>query len=64
MGPSVEEIWSDSDYEFWTRIPAEAVAQLAFHLLADRFQGQAGATDVLHDFCKSKGIPCEWESWA
>jgi len=24
MGPLVEEVWGDSDYEFWRRIPPEA----------------------------------------
>jgi hypothetical protein len=31
-GPMVEEIWGDSDYEFWYRIPAERLEVLAQRL--------------------------------
>lgn len=31
-GPMVEEIWGDSDYEFWHRIPAERLEEFAQRL--------------------------------
>jgi len=64
MGPTVEAVWGDGDYEFSTRVPAGAVAALAFHLLVERFQNQPDATDALEAFCKARGIPCDWTSWA
>jgi hypothetical protein len=31
MGKLVEEMWGDSDYEFWTIVPKEAWGHLAGH---------------------------------
>jgi hypothetical protein len=42
MGPIVEEIWGDSDYEFWVHIAPAALPKLAFELLREKFAGQLG----------------------
>lgn len=63
MGPDVEQTWGDADYEFWTRVPAHAVALLAWRLLTERHSGHADATDLLRNYCQQHGIPCEWGSW-
>ena len=64
MGPKVEEIWGDSDYEFWVHVPREAVGALAFELLREKFAGQLGAVDALREFCKVHGIEHEFGNWA
>ena len=64
MGPAVEEVWGDSDYEFWVHVPPEAAAALAFELLREKFAGQPGAVDALRDFCKAHGIAHEFGNWA
>ena len=64
MGPKVEEIWGDSDYEFWVHVPAAAVGALAFELLREKYAGQLGAVDAFRDWCKLHGIDHEFDSWA
>jgi hypothetical protein len=63
MGPTVEEIWGDSDYEFWVHIAPAALPKLAFELLREKFAGQLGAVDALRDWCKAQGIEHEFGSW-
>src|SRR5579863_7521895 len=45
MGKRVEEIWGDSDYEFWVDVPASALRKLVFALLREKYAGRAGAVD-------------------
>jgi hypothetical protein len=63
MGPIVEEIWGDSDYEFWVHIAPAALPKLAFELLREKFAGQLGAVDALRDWCKAHAIEHEFGSW-
>jgi hypothetical protein len=64
MGKSVEEIWGDTDYEFWVDVPATAIRKLVFALLRDRYAGRSGAVDEFNKFCKTEGIDHEWGNWA
>ncbi|MCB2065510.1 MAG: hypothetical protein KDE15_02590 [Erythrobacter sp.] len=63
VGSQVEEVWGDSDYEFWVDIPASAVGRLAFALLAERLDGDPGAVDALAAFCQQHAVPCEGGTW-
>lgn len=63
MGPLVEKVWGDSDYEFWVHVPPEAVGTLAFELLREKYAGQLGAVDAFRDWCKTHGIAHEFDSW-
>ncbi len=63
MGPSVEKIWGDSDYEFWIRVAPAALPKLAYELLYEKFAGQLGAVDAFRDWCKAHGVEHEFGSW-
>ncbi len=64
MGPIVQQVFGDSDYEFWIRVPPEAVGRLAFALLKKLYAGRDRAVDEVRDFCAAEGIPYEGGSWA
>ena len=62
-GPTVTQIWGDSDYEFWVSVPSASVSMLAFELLREKFAGQLGAVDAFRDWCETHGVECKFESW-
>lgn len=64
IGPAVQQVFGDSDYEFWVRIPPEAVGRLAFALLKKLYAGRERAVDELRDLCAAEGIPHEGGTWA
>ena len=64
MGKVVEEIWGDSDYEFWTDVPASALCKLAFALLREKYVGRERAVDEFRAFCEKEEIEHRWDSWA
>jgi hypothetical protein len=64
MGKRVEEVWDDSDYEFWVDVPAAALRKLVFALLREKYAGRSGAVDEFDAFCKQADIEHEWDSWA
>ena len=64
MGDLVEKFWGDSDYEFWTEIPAESLPKLAETLLREKHAGDPKATDSLREHCKEHSIDHTWQSWA
>ena len=64
MGKQVEEVWGDSDYEFWVDVPAAALHKLVFALLREKYSGRDGAVDEFTAFCKREDIQHEWGSYA
>ena len=64
MGPLVKEVWGDSDYEFWRRIPSEAAARLAFALLRKLYANREQAVDELRALRSAEGAPHENGSYA
>ena len=64
MGPTVEQIWGDSDYEFCARVKLAAVPQLAFELLREKFAGRLDAVDAFREWCKAHGVEHAFDSWA
>jgi hypothetical protein len=64
MGPLVKEVWGDSDYEFWCRIPPEAASKLAYALLRKHYTGREQAVDEVRTLCAEAGVPCENGSYA
>ena len=64
MGPLVQEVWGDSDYEFWCRIPPEAAGKLAFALLRKLYANREQAVDELRALCAAEGVPHENGSYA
>ena len=63
MGPTVEEVWGDADYEFWTTVPKEARGQLLMALAREFLVGDAKATDRLRDICIKHGVQHTWDHW-
>lgn len=64
IGPMVEKIWNDSDYEFWVRIKPASLPKLAFELLREKFAGQLNAVDAFRDWCNAHEVGHEFDSWA
>ena len=64
MGPLVESIWNDSDYEFTVRVKPASLPKLAFELLREKFAGQLGAVDAFREWCKSHDVEHEFDSQA
>ena len=63
IGPIVTQIWGDDDYEFWVRVPPASLPKLAFELLREKFSGQLGAVDAFRDWCTTRGVQHEFDSW-
>ena len=64
IGLGVEEIWGDSDYEYWTRVAPPALAKLAFELLREKFAGRLDAVEVFRDWCQAHGVEHEFGNYA
>lgn len=64
MGPIVEKVWGDSDYEYWTRIPPEAFAKLAFALIRRHYMGRERAVEEIRDLCAEADVPHKFDTWA
>lgn len=63
MGPTVEEIWGDADYEFWTNVPRKAWGDLIMALVNEFLSGDEHATDRLRDICQKHNVEHEWNQW-
>ena len=64
MGPLVQQVWGDSDYEFWCRVSPEAMGKLAFALMKKLYAGREQAVDEFRALCAAEGIPHENGSYA
>jgi hypothetical protein len=64
MGPLVKEVWGDSDYEFWCRIPPEAMGKLAYALIRKHYAGREQAVDEIRALCAEASVACENGSYA
>ncbi len=63
MGKHVEEVWGDSDYEFWVDVSAAAIHKLVFALLREKYVGRERAVDEFRAFCEREKIEHVWDSW-
>ena len=59
LGPKVEEIWGDTDYEYWRTVPAKHVPKVLLQLIKDRFTSDLD----FHAWLESKGIPNKFENY-
>ena len=64
MGKQVEDVWGDSDYEFWVDVPAAALRKLVFALLREKYAGRSKAVDEFRAFCIREEIEHKWDSYA
>ena len=72
LGPYVEEVWGDSDYEYWYSFDQEGTSQLmsAIHgendpeaALLREFSGESGCRR-LREVCRKNGIEYKFHSYA
>jgi hypothetical protein len=64
IGKMAEEVWGDSDYEFWVTVQAEHKDMVLLALVEKLYGGHFSAVDEFRDFLESKGIPHKFENWA
>ena len=64
MGPLVQQVWGDSDYEFWCRVPPEAIGTLALALIKKLYAGREQAVDEFRALCAAEGVLHESGSYA
>lgn len=64
IGKTPEEVFGDSDYEFWVTVLAEHKDMLLLALIEKLYAGRFSAVDEFRDFLESKGIPHKFENWA
>ena len=60
---AAKEATGGSDYERKVTIPPDHVANLAMHLLADRFTGDIKTQSKVEAYCKERGIETRVWSW-
>lgn len=63
IGKMAEEVWGDTDYEFWVTVSAKHKDQLLLALIEKLYKGHFSAVDEFRDFLESKGIPNEFGNW-
>jgi hypothetical protein len=64
MGPAVETIWGDTDYEYWVRVAPLSLPKLAFELLREKFLGRLDAVTAFRDWCRAHGVEHEFDNYA
>jgi hypothetical protein len=63
MGASLEAAWGADDHEVTLSVPAEAVARLAFVLLAEQLKGRRDGLERLLALCERHGVDHELACW-
>ena len=62
IGAAPEEIFGDSDYEYWLTVPAVEKDKLLLALLEKHYAGDAMVVSTLREFMESKQIACGFHS--
>ena len=63
IGDAPKRSFGSDSYEYWVRIPSDALPRLAVELLLERYAGRINAVSEFRDFCEKRGIGHEFESW-
>jgi hypothetical protein len=64
MGPAVEAVWGDTDYEYWVRVAPPSLPKLAFELLREKFAGRLDAVTAFRDWCRANNVEHEFGNYA
>lgn len=59
LGRSVEEIFGDSDFEYWRTVAAAHVPRVLLQLIKDRFHSES----EFHAWLETNGIPSEFSCY-
>ena len=62
IGDAPEEIFGDSDYEYWLTVPAAEKDKLLLALIEKHYAGNASVISNLREFMESQEIRCEFFS--
>ena len=57
IGSAPEEIFGDSDYEYWLTVPAADKDKLLLALIEKHYAGDALVVSTLREFMESREIP-------
>ena len=63
IGSAPDEIFGDSDYEYWLTVPASEKDRLLLALLEKHYGGDELVISTLREFMESKEIPCSFHSF-
>lgn len=63
VGPFVEEVWGDEDYEFSVTIPAERRDWVLLYLLQERFGDDVSAVGSFREWVEERGIAYRFMNW-
>ena len=63
IGSAPDEIFGDSDYEYWLTVPASEKDRLLLALLEKHYGGDALVISTLRELMESKEIPCSFHSF-
>jgi len=63
VGKRVEELFGDSDYEYWVDVPASEIGRLLLLLLKEKYDGDLQAVSKFRTFCESNGIAHRFFNW-
>lgn len=63
IGNAPEEIFGDSDYEYWLTVPAAEKDRLLLALIEKHYGGDPMVVSTLREFMESKTIPCGFYSY-
>ena len=64
IGDAPNEIFGDSDYEYWLTIKAAHKDRLLLDLIEKLYTGNTKVISELQDYLISKGIPSEFHTYA
>ena len=62
IGEVPEQIFGDSDYEYWLTVPAAEKDRLLLALIEKHYAGDAMVVSTMREFMESKEIPCWFHS--
>jgi hypothetical protein len=62
LGKGPQEVFDDSDHEYWLTVPAAQKDLLLLALLESLYKGDACAISKLQELLVAKKIPCEFFS--
>ena len=63
IGDAAEEVFGDSDYEYWLRVPAAEKDRLLLALIEGHYAGNASVISKLRALMQAHDIPCGFQSY-
>jgi hypothetical protein len=64
VGEAPTKFYGDSDYEYWLTVSKEHKDDVLLLLLEQMYSGNSSVISEFRELLESKGIPCEFHSYA